>query len=81
MGKHEIHDIAYICADVYQRIWTHWVTYHAPPDPKAIAAECGLKAWEWRYTLDELRRQGRIHYGSLKPTAYDVWWRHNVAEQ
>lgn len=66
---------------VYCFIWDYVTDREELPTARQVAEALGIAQDETQHYIRLLRTEGRICRTTLKPTAYDAWWRENVRRE
>ena len=66
---------------VYRFIWDYLVEHEELPTLRQVSAGLGLAQDETQHYLRLLRAEQRLCRTTLKPTAYDAWWRETVRRE
>lgn len=63
---------------IYDFIWNYVTAHEALPTLRDIADQLHVgRDYLW-VCIDHLRESGLLDKTTLKPTAYDAWWRENA---
>ena len=66
---------------VYRFIWDYVTECEELPTARHVATALGMAQDETQRYIRLLRAEGRLCRTTLKPTAYDAWWRDNVRRE
>ncbi len=66
---------------VYDFIWDYLVEHEVLPSSKQIAEALDWAHAEVLACVAHLRFNNRLEPTTLKPTAYDAWWRENARDR
>ena len=63
---------------VYHYIWDYLVEREELPTARLVAEALDMSQEQVQHDIRLLRAQKRLCRTTLKPTAYDAWWRENI---
>ena len=66
---------------VYCYIWDYLVEREELPTTRQVAEALHMSQEQVQHYIRLLRAQERLCRTTLKPTAYDAWWRENVRRE